>query len=109
MITPAPGEGDLVEVGRRAQEAPLASLSDTRKKVDEITFHPLDPFVATVASGVAAGRVEIPKGEKSVSVEVPDFYAEPVELLLGDHNGPGAPMLVIFPGIHSSGAGGHAL
>ena len=108
LIAPAPGEGDLVEVGRRAGEEALESLADTRQRVDEIDFHAIDPYVATVASGVAAGRVEIPKGEKKIEVDVPDFYADKVELLLGDHNGPGAPLLVIFPGIHSSGSGGHA-
>lgn len=108
LVTPAPGEGELVEVGRRRNESPLDSVADTRERVAQLDFHPLDPFVATVASGVAAGRVEIPKGEQTLEVSVPDYYAEKVELLLGTHNGPGAPMLVIFPGIHSGGESGHA-
>lgn len=108
LIAPAPGEGDQVEIGRRAGEESLDSVEDTRKRVAELDFHPIDPYVATVASGVAAGRVELPKGEQKIEVSVPDYYAEKVELLLGAHNGPGAPMLVIFPGIHSGGGGGHA-
>lgn len=107
LITPAPGDGNLVEIGRRAEAATLDSMGDARKRVAELDFHPIDAYVATVASGVAAGRVEIPKGEKKIEVSAPDYYADKVELLLGAHNGPGAPMLVIFPGIHSSGSGGH--
>lgn len=107
IVTPEPGQRDLVEVGRRAREESFASMAEVRERVGGLTFHPIDPYVATVGSSISGERVEIPEGEKTVEVAAPDFYAENVEVLLGTHNGPGAPMLIILPGIHSSGQSSH--
>lgn len=107
IVTPQPGEGDLVEVGRRSAERPFESMAEVRERVAALTFHPIDPYVATVGCSINGERVEIPKGEQTVEVAAPDYYAETVEVLMGTHNGPGAPMLVILPGIHSSGESSH--
>jgi len=108
LFKPAPGEGLPVIPGRRAQEPLPETLDDVRKQVAELDFHPLDPFVASVAGSVSASQPEIPKGETSVGINLPDFYSEEVEVLLGTHNGPDAPMLVILPGIYADGAGSHS-
>lgn len=108
LIQPAPGEGDQVVLGRRAEEPLPASMAEVRRKVKELDFHPLDPFVATVAAAIGADQIELPKGvEKVHQVAVPNFYADEVEVLLATPHGPGAPMLVILPGIHGNGDGSH--
>ncbi len=84
-----------------------SSLDSFRQRVAGLTFHKLDPYVASVAGSVAGDSIEIPPGENEVRVSLPDYYAEDVELLLGTHNGPGAPMLVLIPGIYGEGDGGH--
>ena len=107
IVTPEPGEGDLVEVGRRSNEKSFTSIADVRERVKALDFHRIDPYVATVGCAISGERVEIPKGEMTVEVSAPDYYSENVEVLMGTHNGPGAPMLVILPGIHSSGESSH--
>jgi predicted alpha/beta-fold hydrolase len=107
IVTPLPGDGDLVEVGRRAESQGFGSIGEVRERVKGLDFLPIDPYVATVGCAISGERVEIPKGETTVEVSVPDFYSENVEVFLGTHNGPGAPMLVILPGIHSSGQSSH--
>lgn len=81
-----------------------ASIDQFRQRV---TYHPVDPFVASVAGSGAGDDIEIPPGEAEASVSLPDSYAEDVEWLIGTQNGPGAPMLVLVPGIYGEGDGGH--
>ncbi len=107
LVSAAPGEGDAVVIGRRATESIPESVSEVRKKLNTLDFLPIDPFVASVAASVAADQVEIPKGEKALKVQVPKFYQKEVEVLAGFQNGPGAPLLVILPGIHSEGESSH--
>lgn len=106
-VTPAPGEGDLVQLGRRSSEKPFASIDEVRERVKSLDFLPLDPYVATIGSAVNGEKIEIPPGEKSIEVSVPDFYGEGVEVLMGIHHGAGAPMMVILPGVYSSGESAH--
>ncbi|MBT9582714.1 hypothetical protein IV102_05155 [bacterium] len=108
FLKPGPGEGDCVVPGLRADEPLPGSIAEVRQQVSRLDYLPLDPFVASVAASVAANQAEIPKGEASVGVKVPGYYAEDVEVLMGTHNGPSVPMLVILPGIHSSGTGSHS-
>lgn len=107
LVAPPEGQGETVELGRRQHESGFVSVEQVRQRVAQLSFLPIDPYVATVGCAVHGERVEIPKGEESVTVDAPDFYAEPVEVFLGTHHGPGAPLLVILPGIHSSGQSAH--
>ena len=108
LIAPAPGEGDAVVPGLHADEPLPASIAQVRQQVSQLDFLPLDPFGASVAASIGASQVELPKGETSVPVAVPGYYNEDVEVLMGTQNGPNAPMLVILPGIHSSGTSSHS-
>jgi pimeloyl-ACP methyl ester carboxylesterase len=83
------------------------AVDQFRQRVAGHTFHQLDPYVASVAGSVSGDGIEIPPGESEVAVSLPDYYAEPVEVLMGTHNGPNAPMLVLLPGIYGEGDGGH--
>jgi predicted alpha/beta-fold hydrolase len=103
IVSPEPGDRDRVEVGKRVEEQSFTSIAEVRERVKALDFHPLDPYVATVGNAISAERIEIPEGEVTVELSLPDHYADTVEVLMGTHNGPGAPMLVILPGIHSSG------
>ncbi len=103
IVSPLPGHGDLVEIGKRRDEAGFVSIDDVRERVAALDYHAIDPYVASVAGSIGGERIEIPKGERSVEVFAPGHYAEGVEVLMGTHNGPGAPMMVILPGIHSTG------
>lgn len=83
------------------------NIQEFRQRVAGLSFHPIDPYVASVAGSVAGDDIQLPPGESEVSLSLPDYYAEDVELLLGTQNGPGAPMLVLIPGIYGEGDGGH--
>lgn len=107
LVAPAPGDGDMVEVGKRSHQKSFGSIGEARDRVKDLDFLPLDPYVATVGCAISGERVEIPKGEESIEVSAPTYYRENVEVLMGTQNGPGAPMMVILPGIHSSGESSH--
>ncbi len=100
-------DGYQVVPGRRAHREPPKSMDETRRLVESLSFHSIDPFVATVAAAVGAGMTKIPRGEEKVSVDIPDFYGKPVEAKVWSKNGPEAPMMLILPGIHGSGSGSH--
>lgn len=108
LITPPEGEGDAVEIGRRSRQDTPTTIKETREKVAGLAFHNIDPYVASVAAGVGAGRVEIPKGEFTVELDIPEYYEKDVEVRMGTHNGVDAPMMVILPGIHGDGKGSHS-
>lgn len=97
-----------MEIGARADEPLPRSIADVRKQAAGLDYQQLDPYVASVAGSIAASQVELPKGEEKIAVKVPDFYKEDVEVLMGTQNGPYAPMLVVLPGIHSSGESSHS-
>ncbi|MBX3166500.1 MAG: hypothetical protein KF760_03770 [Candidatus Eremiobacteraeota bacterium] len=108
LIKPEPGQGESVEIGARADEPLPRSIADVRRQVAGLDYQSLDPYVASVAGSIAASQVELPKGEEKIVVQVPEFYKEDVEVLMGRQNGPFAPMLVVLPGIHSSGESSHS-
>jgi len=108
LIEPEPGQGESVEIGCRQDEPLPASIADVRKQVAGLDFYKIDPYVASVAGSIGASQVELPKGEEKIAVKVPEFYKEEVEVLMGLQNGPFVPMLVILPGIHSSGESSHS-
>lgn len=108
LITPPEGEGDAVEIGRRSRQGTPTTIKETRERVAKLGFHAIDPYVASVAAGVGAGRVEIPRGEVTVDLNIPDYYAEEVEVRMATPNGEDAPMMVILPGIHGDGKGSHS-
>lgn len=108
MIKPEPGQGESVEIGARADEPLPRSIADVRQQVARLDYQNLDPYVASVAGSIAASQVELPKGEEKVAVQAPGFYQEDVEVLMGLQNGPFVPILVVLPGIHSSGESSHS-
>ena len=108
MIKPEPGQGESVEIGCREDEPLPRSMADVRRQVAGLDYQNLDPYVASVAGSIAASQVELPKGEEIVAVKCPEFYKEDVEVLMGLQNGPNVPMLVVLPGIHSSGTSSHS-
>lgn len=109
IIRPDPGQEEPVDPGRREGDRVPRNIAEVREKLSALSFHDIDPYVATVASGVAAGQIDVPKrGESKVRLELEPFFKKRVELFMGTHNGPGAPMLVILPGIYGNGKGGHS-
>lgn len=108
LIKPEPGHGESVEIGARADEPLPRSIADVRQQVARLDYQNLDPYVASVAGSIAASQVELPKGEEKIAIGVTEFYKEDVEVLMGRQNGPFVPMLVVLPGIHSSGETSHA-
>ncbi|MCA9779609.1 MAG: hypothetical protein KC800_22935 [Candidatus Eremiobacteraeota bacterium] len=108
IIRPEPGEGEPVDPGKRKGEGVPRSIAEVREKLDTLTFHDIDPYVATVASGVAAGQVDVPgRGESKVRIHLEPYFDKRIELFMGTHNGPGAPMLAILPGTYGDGKGSH--
>lgn len=109
LMKPDEGQGSGTVVGRRENEPLPQSIDEVRDQVSQLTYHPIDPYVASVAGSIGAGQTEIPKGETEIGVRLPGYYDEEVEVTLGAHNGPGRPLLVILPGIYSTGEGSHSL
>lgn len=108
IISPAPGQEDLVDIGSRSGEAVPTTIQETREQVAKLGFHKIDPFVATIAASVGASQVKVPgRGESTVKVSLPQYFKKDVEVSLGTQNGPNAPMMVILPGIFGDGDGGH--
>ena len=108
LIKPEPGQGEKVEIGGRAEEPLPRNMAEVRRQVAGLDYLKVDPYVASVAGSIAASQVELPKGEEKIAVKAPEFYREDVEVLMGFQNGPFVPMLVVLPGIHSSGTSSHA-
>lgn len=109
LISPTPWEGEQVVVGGRVNAESPVTIAETRARLQQLDFLELDPYVATIASAVDAGlQRDVPSdGESKIKIEVPGLYEDEVELKLGTHNGPGAPMMVILPGIFGDGDGGN--
>jgi pimeloyl-ACP methyl ester carboxylesterase len=109
IIRPDPGDERKVDVGRRKDAATPGSIAQVRDQIDALRFHDIDPYVATVGSGVAAGQIKVPqRGESKIRMDLDPYFDKRVELFMGTHNGPGAPMLVILPGTYGSGKGSHS-
>lgn len=65
LIRPEPGEEREVEIGRRVGAPTDRTIAQSRHRLGSMTFHPLDPYVATVAGGVSAGQIKVPGGGES--------------------------------------------
>lgn len=98
-----PQDREQVIAGSKRDEPKLSSLAQARRLAQELTFLPIDPFVASVGASISAERIEIPKGEVKLQINSSSYYSKAVNLMLGKHNGEEAPLLVILPGIHSDG------
>lgn len=109
IIRPEPGDERKVEVGRRKGAPTPDSIAQVRREISALDFHRIDPYVATVGSGVAAGQIDVPKREENkIRMNLEPYFDRRVELFMGTHNGPGAPMLVILPGTYGRGKGSHS-
>lgn len=106
MITPV--EREPVDPGSKSERPLLQTMDEVVKGAEKLDFHPLDPFVASVASGVAARRVDEPSDRENIYLSVKDFYDEPLVLEAGLKHGPEASMMVILPGVYGDLDGGHA-
>ena len=105
LVKPKEGQGDLVTLDRVPDGDHFETIGEARARVGQLDFHPIDPFVASIASSVAGGRVELPKGESVLELQIPEFYRDGVEVQMFTPHGEQAPMMVILPGIHGTGDG----
>ena len=105
IVKPKEGQGDLVSLDKAPDQDHFETIGEAKARVGQLNFHPIDPFVASIASSVAGGRVEIPKGETVLELQVPEYYREGVEVQMFTPHGEKAPMMVILPGIHGTGDG----
>ena len=101
---------DNVDIG---EDAPITTrvfrnMTEAKASLAELTFHDIDPFVASVAGGIYAGKVKGPKDGVKLKLKMPEFYKKSFEVELGLQHGPNAPMTVILPGIFGDGKGGLA-
>ena len=103
-----PEEKRPVDPGSKSERETFQSMNDVREAAQKLDFHPLNAFVASVAGGVDARSVDAPDREhvEELEVSVKDYYSKPVKVEMGLHNGPDAPMLMIYPGIYGSRDGG---
>jgi pimeloyl-ACP methyl ester carboxylesterase len=104
----APKPDDRVEIGQdTAPVRELRSMTEAKNALSLLDYHPdIDPFVATVAGGIYAGKVSDPKDAQKISLELPKYYEREFEVELGLQHGPEAPLLVILPGIYGERDGG---
>lgn len=108
LTAPAPGQAKPIVPGSKSERETFQNMEQVRAATDNLTYHPLDAFVASVASGIDAGSVSEPDdtNKEEVLVAIDKFYSTPVTAELGKQHGPGAPMMVILPGIYGSNEGG---
>ncbi|MCA9781193.1 MAG: hypothetical protein KC800_30945, partial [Candidatus Eremiobacteraeota bacterium] len=105
LVKPREGQGDVVSLDQAPDRDSFETIDEARARVGQLDFHPIDPFVASIASSVAGGRVELPKGESMVELQIPEYYRDGVEVQMFTPHGENAPMMVILPGIHGTGDG----
>jgi len=105
LITPE--QREPIEAGAKSGRPLFSSMDEVVESAKTLDFHPLDPFVASVASGIDARRTDEPGESENVYLSVKEFYDEPLVLEAGLKNGPDAPMMVILPGVYGDLNGGH--
>lgn len=93
-----------VTPGVHSNRVPAQTVAEARERVGELTFLDIDPFVASVANAVDARNAPSVKGERTVRLHVPG-YNKRYEVKLGLPNGPGAPIVVLLPGIYGDAGG----
>jgi len=108
LTTPSSEKMKSIDAGSKTDRDTFESMAEVIEATQKLDFHPLDPFVASVASGVDARSVAEPdsKDKEEFEVAVEGYYAKPVSVEMGTVHGPDAPMLVILPGIYGSTEGG---
>lgn len=82
-------------------------MDEVVKAAAKLDYHDLDPYVATVASGISARRISEPdkEGKETIELKADEFYDKKVSAELGLHNGPDAPLMVILPGVYGNRSG----
>ena len=111
LVTPSRDNQKKIETGSKADRVDFQTMNQARQAADSLTFHPLDPFVSSVASSLDARSVSEPKNPWATEymyVSVDDFYAEPIPVEVGLDNGPDAPMMIVLPGIFGGREGGYS-
>ena len=83
-------------------------MTQAKEALDQVDFHRLDAFVATVAGAVSAGQAKEPAGADKVELYLGAHYKKSFEVELGLQHGPGAPLMVILPGIYGGKGGGYS-
>lgn len=108
MTTAAEQDKRKIDPGSKSDRDTFESMEEVKAAVDGLDFHPLDPFVASVASGVDSRSVSDPDSAQveELAVSVEDFYGEPIPIEFGKHHGPDAPLMIILPGIYGDNEGG---
>lgn len=86
--------------------APATTVAQTRAALEGLQYPALDPFVASVAATVWSGQHGAEAAEP-VEVRVPGHLGGALSVELNLKNGPGAPMLVILPGIGADATASH--
>jgi pimeloyl-ACP methyl ester carboxylesterase len=106
LIGPRPD--DRVEIGQDTPPAKdIQDMDQARRALAGLDYHrDIDPFVATVAGGIYAGKVDDPDDAVKVLLDLPEYYDDKFEVEAGLQHGPDAPMLVILPGIYGDRDGG---
>jgi predicted alpha/beta-fold hydrolase len=108
LITPSQEEQKPISPGAKADRPVFHTMDEVVTRATTLDFHPLDPFVASVASGMDARSVSEPRANEreNIYLSVKEFYDEPLTVEAGLKNGPDAPMMVILPGIYGGTEGG---
>ncbi len=90
--------------GLHTDRIPSQTVAEARERVGQLTFLDIDPFVASVANAVDARSAPRVSGEETVRLTVPG-YSKRFEVEVGLSNGPGAPIVVLLPGIYGDAGG----
>ena len=111
LVTPSRDNQKKIESGSKSDRVEFTTMDQARQAADSLTFHPLDPFVSSVASSLDARSVSEPKNpwaREYMYVSVEEFYGEPIPVEVGFDHGPDAPMMIILPGIFGGREGGYS-
>ena len=94
---------DRVRIGEDTPPSKdFQSMAEAKEALRSLSYHEsLDPFVATVAGGIYAGKADAPEGAETLKLKLPLHYQEDFEVEFGNQHGPGAPVLVILPGVYA--------
>lgn len=107
LIGPLPS--DHVAIGEDAPNTTriFQNMAEAKASLAELSYHgSVDPFVASVAGGTYAGKVDEPSDATTLKVEMRHYYEKDFEIEVGLQHGPDAPMTVILPGIYGDRDGG---
>lgn len=83
-----------------------ATLAETRERLAHLDFPNLDPYAASVAGSIWSGQNRV-SGQDEV-LSLPGRFRQDLPVEVGLQHGPGAPMLVILPGLGAGTGASHA-